>query len=102
MQPKTRVRLTRLLLTAMLGLQGCRGLPFGSDSDDETVPAREFGLNTVPRQWEPAFEDGDTTRTTQSGKQSSARLTDSAFWGDDDRAEKAHAAEPKSASYDED
>jgi hypothetical protein len=84
MLPKTRVRLTRLLLTVILGVVGCRGLPFGSDSEDDTVQAPEFGLNTVPRQWEPAFEEGDTTRKTGSGKGRSEHLTDDASWGDSD------------------
>ena len=100
MLPRSRVRLTRLLLTVILGCVGCRGLPFGSDSDDDTVAAPDFGLNTVPRQWEPAFEDGDTTHKAGSGKGGAGRLTDDAAWGDSDgdfdksaRGEKAASTE---------
>lgn len=84
MWTRSSVRLTGLLLTVILGCVGCRGLPFGSDSEDDTVAAPDFGLNTVPRQWEPAFEDGDTTHKTGSGKGSAGRLTDDASWGDSD------------------
>lgn len=102
MLPKTRVRLTRLLLTAMLGFVGCRGLPFGSDSDDETVQAPEFGLNTVPRQWEPAFEEGDTSRMAGAGKQQSPRLTDDASWGDDDSESDSRSQRVSSSAFRED
>jgi hypothetical protein len=102
MLPETRVWLTRLLLTVILGFVGCRGLPFGSDSsEDDTVSAPDFGLNTVPRQWEPAFEDGDTTRKAGGGKAGAGRLTDDASWGDSD-AEETRGRRAKAASVPED
>lgn len=102
MLPRSRVRLTRLLLTVILGCVGCRGLPFGSDSDDDTVAAPDFGLNTVPRQWEPAFEDGDTTRKTGSGKGGAGRFSDDADWGDAEGDGEKPVRGGKAASSDQD
>lgn len=61
MLPNLRDSLIPLLVAGCLLLSGCRGLPFGPESEGDTVAAPEFGLNTVPRQWEPAMEDGDTS-----------------------------------------
>ncbi|HBH52077.1 MAG TPA: hypothetical protein DDY91_09310 [Planctomycetaceae bacterium] len=61
MLPKHRDSLIPLLVAVCLAFCGCRGLPFGPESDGDSVAAPEFGLNTVPRQWEPAMEDGDTS-----------------------------------------
>lgn len=102
MLPSSRVWLTRLLLTGFLGCVGCRGLPFGPDSDDDAVASPDFGLNTVPRQWEPAFEDGDTTHKTSSGKGGAGRLTDDAVWGDSDEDPDKSTRGVKAASIEED
>ncbi|RPI90127.1 MAG: hypothetical protein EHM42_01850 [Planctomycetaceae bacterium] len=48
-------------LVCALALGGCKALPFSSDSDDSGPLAPNFGLNSVPRQSEPAFETGDTS-----------------------------------------
>lgn len=49
------------VLACALTLAGCKGLPFTSQSDGNGSLAPDFGLNSVPRQSEPAFEQGDTS-----------------------------------------
>ncbi|MCY2964146.1 MAG: hypothetical protein NT069_11025 [Planctomycetota bacterium] len=54
------------LLAFCLGVAGCKGLPLMSGDDGKESLAPDFGLNSVPRQWEPDFEEGDTsTRADQ-------------------------------------
>jgi hypothetical protein len=48
-----------LLAFLWLGAPGCKEVPLNNDPD--AVAAPSFGLNSVPRQWEPDLEEGDTT-----------------------------------------
>ena len=48
-----------LLALLWLGAPGCKEVPLNNDPD--AVAAPSFGLNSVPRQWEPDLEEGDTT-----------------------------------------
>jgi len=48
-----------LLALLWLTTTGCREVPLKNDPDAVTAPS--FGLNSVPRQWEPDLEEGDTS-----------------------------------------
>ena len=50
-----------LVLACALALGGCKALPFMGGEDGGKSLAPDFGLNSVPRQWEPTLEQGDTS-----------------------------------------
>ncbi|MFM8289448.1 MAG: hypothetical protein ACKOGA_22380 [Planctomycetaceae bacterium] len=77
-----------LLACLWLWAPGCREVPLKNDPDAVTAPS--FGLNSVPRQWEPELEEGDTT--VRGGAKIAAEFADQDEEKSSPEAETATAA----------